>query len=197
MPEMDGFEATAVIRMEEQSTGKHLPILAMTAHAMEGDRARCLAAGMDAYIAKPIDTRELLDAIENLRQSPAIAEGATTEKYRGQEPIDTASALARVGGNVELLREMMALFLDELPGLLTSLREAVTAEDAKAVEHAAHKLKGSVGNFSAHPAFEALLELEILGRDGNLSKAEPVYADLEKEIQRLKSAMANLSGLEV
>jgi CheY-like chemotaxis protein len=197
MPEMDGFETTTVIRKGEQSTGKHLPIIAMTAHAMEGDRARCLAAGMDAYIAKPIDTRELLDAIENLRQSPANAEGATTGKHREQEPIDTASALARVGGNVELLREMMALFLDELPGLLTSLREAVTAEDAKAVERAAHKLKGSVGNFSAHPAFEALLELEILGRDGNLSKAEPVYADLEKELQRLKSAMANLGALEV
>jgi two-component system, sensor histidine kinase and response regulator len=90
MQEMDGFEATAVIRKEEESTGKHLPIVAMTAHAMEGDRARCLAAGMDGYIAKPIHAKDLIDAIENLCQSPTIAEEGTRAKRREQEPIDTA-----------------------------------------------------------------------------------------------------------
>jgi CheY-like chemotaxis protein len=73
MPEMDGFEATAAIRKQEESTGKHLPIVAMTAHAMEGDRERCLAAGMDGYIAKPVRAKDLIDAIENLCQSPAVA----------------------------------------------------------------------------------------------------------------------------
>jgi two-component system sensor histidine kinase/response regulator len=66
MPEMDGFETTAALRKEEESTGKHLPIVAMTAHAMEGDRERCLAASMDGYIAKPIRAKDLMDAIENL-----------------------------------------------------------------------------------------------------------------------------------
>ncbi|MGA2988809.1 MAG: response regulator, partial [Terriglobia bacterium] len=90
MPDMDGFEATAAIRKEEESTGKHLAIVAMTAHAMEGDRERCLAAGMDGYISKPIHARDLMDAIENLRQSRAVAEVATTVKCREKEPIDTA-----------------------------------------------------------------------------------------------------------
>lgn len=91
---------------------------------------------------------------------------------------------------------MVALFLKELPELLTNLHEAVMARDASRIERAAHKLKGSVGNFAAHPAFEAALKLEVLGRDGGLSEADPLYAELEKEIQRLKPAMANFSGLE-
>ena len=77
---------------------------------------------------------------------------------------------------------MVALFLKEIPEMLTNLREAITAGDAHAIERAAHKLKGSVGNFAAHPAFEAALKLEVLGREGSLSNAEPVYAELEKEI---------------
>jgi len=197
MPEMDGFEATARVRKEEAATGTHLPIVAMTAHAMEGDRERCLAAGMDGYIAKPLHAEDLIEAVEKLGQPPAIAEVAKMAKHRGQEPIDTASALARVGGDVEVLKEVAAVFLEELPESLRSLREAVTAGDAHAIERAAHKLKGSVGNFAAHPAFEAALKLEVLGRDGNLSEAEPAYLELEKEIIRLKSAMVNLSGLEV
>ncbi|MGA2984770.1 MAG: response regulator [Terriglobia bacterium] len=196
MPEMDGFEATAAIRKEEESTGKHLVIVAMTAHAMEGDRERCLAAGMDGYIAKPIHAKDLKDTIENLVQFPNVAETATTARCPEQEPIDTVSALACVGGNAELLKEMVALFLKDLPEMLTKLREAVTAGDATAIERAAHKLKGCVGNFAAQPAFEAALKLEALGRDGSLSETERAYGELETEVKRLKSAMVNLSSLE-
>jgi PAS domain S-box-containing protein len=197
MPEMDGFEATAAIRKEEVFAGKHLPIIAMTAHAMEGDRERCLAAGMDGYVAKPIRAKDLIDAINKLGLSPAAAEVATTAKRRDHEPIDTAWALARVDGNVEVLKEMVALFLEELPELLTSLREAITAGNAHAMESAAHKLKGSLGNFAANPAFEMALKLEIMSRDGSLSEAAPAYDELEKEIEHLKSAMAKLSELDV
>jgi two-component system, sensor histidine kinase and response regulator len=197
MPEMDGFEATAKIREKEAATGTHLPVIAMTAHTMEGDRERCLAAGMDGYISKPIRAEDLIDAIKRIVHSPAVDEVATTAKRREQDPFDTTSALARVEGDVELLKELVAVFLTELPEMLTNLREAVTAGDATAIERAAHKLKGSLGNFAAQPAFEAILKLEVLGRDGTLSEAEPAYAELEKEINRLKSAMANLSSLEV
>ena len=197
MPEVDGFEATATIRNKEAATGTHVPIIAMTAHALEGDRERCLAAGMDGYIAKPIQVEDLIDIIEKLASSPAVAEVATTAKGRGQEPIDTPSALARVGGNMELLKEMASLFLKGLPELLTNLQDAIMAGNAHAIERAAHKLKGSVGNFSAQPAFEAALKLEVLGRDGSLSKAEPAYAELKMEITRLKAALANLDCLEV
>ena len=196
MPEMDGFEATAIIRKKEESTGKHLPIIAMTAHAMEGDRERCLAAGMDDYVSKPVRLPDLIDAIAKLGRPPAIAEETTTAKRREQEPIDTASALARAGGNVELLKEMAAVFLREVPVLMTDLHQAVAAADARATERAAHKLKGCVGNFTARPAFEAASKLEALGRDGSLSEAEPAYVELEREIQRLKSAVASFSGLE-
>jgi signal transduction histidine kinase/DNA-binding response OmpR family regulator len=197
MPEIDGFEATATIRKREEITGTHLPIVAMTANAMQGDKERCLAAGMDAYVAKPIRVEDLVEAIESLGRSPEVAKVATTAKPREQEPISTASALARVEGDVDLLKELVALFLKDLPEMLTNLREAVAARDASAIEIAAHKLKGSVGNFAAQPAFEAALKLEVLGRDGSLSEAEPAYAELENEIKRLKSALANLSGLEV
>jgi PAS domain S-box-containing protein len=197
MPEMDGFEATAAIRREEESTGRHLPIIAMTAHAMEGDRARCLAAGMDGYVAKPLKVEEFIETIESLGHSHEVAKVATPAKLREQDPIDIVSALARVEGNPDLLKEIVALFREELPELLTTLREAVTAGDASAVERAAHKLKGSVGNFAAQPAFEAALKLEVLGRNNSLSEAELAYAQLEKEIHRLESAITNLSGREV
>ena len=196
MPEMDGLEATAAIRKDEGRAGKHLPIMAMTAHAMEGDRERCLAAGMDGYISKPIHAEDLIDAIDKLASSSAFVDVARAAKHREQEPIDLASALERAGGNVELLKEIGALFLKELPILMTNLRDALRAGDAKRVERAAHKLKGCVGNFSAHPAFEASMVLEIMGRDGSLSGAGPVLARLEKEIARLKSAMADFSALE-
>ena len=90
MPEMDGFEATAAIRKEEESTGKHLPIIAMTAHAMEGDRERCLAAGMDGYIAKPVEATALIDAIENLGRTSTAIEGAARAGRQEPDAIDTA-----------------------------------------------------------------------------------------------------------
>jgi PAS domain S-box-containing protein len=98
MSEMDGLEATALIRKEEESTGKHLPIIAMTAYAMEGDRERCLAAGMDGYIGKPIQREDLIAAVEGHSQSPAAAEVATMTKER-QEPINSASALKATVSN--------------------------------------------------------------------------------------------------
>jgi PAS domain S-box-containing protein len=196
MPKMNGFQATAAIRKEEESTGKHLPVIAMTAHAMKGDRERCLDAGMDGYIAKPIHFEDLADALENLGQSPEVPKVAATVTPRQQEPMDTASALARVEGDVELLQELVALFLEDLPDLLTNLREAVTAGDAGAIERAAHKLKGSVGNFAAQPAFDAALRLEKIGRVGELTEAESAYHALLQEIDLLKPVFFNLISVE-
>jgi two-component system, sensor histidine kinase and response regulator len=193
---MDGFEATAKIREKEAATGTHLPVIAMTAHTMEGDRERCLAAGMDGYISKPIRTEDLIDAIKSIVHSPAVADVATRAKRPEQDPIDSASALARLEGDVELLKELVALFLTDLPEMLTSLREAVTAGDANAIERAAHRLKGAVSNFAAQPAFEAVLKLEVSGRDGRLTNTELDFGELEREIHRLKLAMAELSSPE-
>jgi len=102
-----------------------------------------------------------------------------------------------VGGDTELLKEIVPLFLKELPQLLTNLREAVASGDAKALEGAAHTLKGVVGNIGAQPAFEVALKLEMMGREANLAEAAPAYRRLENELNRLKSAIANLSELDV
>ena len=198
MPEMDGFEATAAIRKKEKESGKHLPIIALTAHAMKGDKERCLAAGMDGYVAKPIKAEELIEAIESsgsvVRCSPSRNQRQSPGNRNRWTP---RSALARVEGDVELLHELVALFLKDLPEMLTTLREAVMAGNAQGIERAAHKLKGSVGNFAAQPAFEAALRLEVLARGGTLSATGQAYDELETEIERVKSAMADLVELEV
>jgi PAS domain S-box-containing protein len=197
MPKMDGFQTTAEIRKEEESSGEHLPIIAMTAHAMEGDRERCLAAGMDGYVAKPIRFEDLAGAIESLGQSPEVPGTPATATPRQAQPIDAAAALARVEGDAELLQEMVALFFEELPGLLTSVRDTVMAGDAKAMERAAHKLKGSVGNFAAQPAVEAALRLEEMGRRGDLTEVDSAYQALLQEIEPLKSALNGLVKMAV
>ncbi len=192
MPGMDGFEATALIRGDEMSTGAHLPIIAMTAHAMEGDRQRCLDAGMDGYISKPIKVDDLIETIENLGSFPLKTEERPPAENPAEQPMDLALALNRVGGDAGLLKEMADLFIKDLPGSMDALRHAIDERNAHAIERAAHKLKGSVGNFAAQPASDAALTLEVLGRDGSLAAAAPAFAELEREINRLKSAMADL-----
>jgi signal transduction histidine kinase/CheY-like chemotaxis protein len=189
MPEMNGFEATAAIRDTEKTTGKHLPIIAMTANAMAGDRERCLAAGMDAYLAKPIQTEELFAIIEGSgsitvagRCRPTYADGSALV-------IDGPSLLARFDGDKRLLTEVIKLFLEQEPKLLAAVRDAVSRQDAKALEQAAHSLKGSVCNFSAQAAYEAALTLEMMGRQRDLGGAEEALQVLIAESVRLQPAL--------
>jgi CheY-like chemotaxis protein len=192
MPEMDGFEATKLIRAKEKTTGLHLPIIAMTAHAMKGDRERCLAAGMDQYISKPIQAGDLFTAIEQLDMTPGtIPPRSDILQGKSSKVIDTPAALARVDGNVELLRELAALFCEAFPKLLFNLREAIERQNAQAVESAAHSLKGAIGNFGAIQAFKAAQRLEMMGRDGDLSEARTGLLILEDELGRLEGALAD------
>jgi len=192
MPEMNGFEATAAIRDREKETGKHLPIIAMTANAMVGDRERCLAAGMDGYISKPIRIEELFEVIESLGSTAVAAKPGMSHRDASMSVLDSAAALARVEGDKDTLVEMTNLFLEEKPKLLAAVREAVSRRDAKALEYAAHALKGSVGNFSAEGAFQAALNLEIMGRQGDLSGAREAYELLHVQIERLQPALEAL-----
>ena len=192
MPEMNGFEATAAIRDREKETGKHLPIIAMTANAMVGDRERCLAAGMDGYISKPIRIEELFEVIESLGSTAVAAKPGMSHRDASMSVLDSAAALARVEGDKDTLVEMTNLFLEEKPKLLAAVREAVSRRDAKALEYAAHALKGSVGNFSAEGAFQAALNLEIMGRQGDLSGAREAYELLHVQIERLQPALQAL-----
>jgi CheY-like chemotaxis protein len=192
MPEMNGFEATAAIRDQEKQSGKHLPIVAMTANAMVGDRERCLAAGMDGYIAKPIRIGELFEAIENLGATPAADKPSIPHRDAAMDVLDSKAVLDRVEGSKETLVEITNLFLEEKPRLLTAVREAVARQDATALERAAHSLKGSVGIFSAEGAFQAALNLEIMGREGDLAGAQEAYELLNAQIERLQPALEAL-----
>ena len=192
MPQMDGFEVTASIREKEKATGAHIPIVAMTAYAMKGDRERCLEAGMDGYVGKPIKAQELFDAIESLVGTSAEAETSAETEQHTDEVFDRDATLARVDGDLEFLMELVELFLEDSPKLLSRIRDAVARGDSKALERAAHTLKGSVGNFDAKATFEAALKLENMGRNEDLSNAEEAYSALEEELERLKPALESL-----
>jgi PAS domain S-box-containing protein len=194
MPEMDGLEAAAAIRSQERSRGSHVPILAMTAYAMKGDRERCLAAGMDGYISKPIRAMELFDSVEGAARPPAPERRAPSTAGSGNGVFDRVRALAAVGEDPELLRELAGIFLQEFPGIFQDIRAAVARGDATGLKCAAHSLKGSVDNFAAAAAFTAALRLEMMGRDGKLADAPSALADLERELNRLMPALAALAA---
>jgi len=207
MPEMNGFEVTAAIRSRERENGGHLPIIAMTAHAMKGDRERCFEAGMDGYMSKPIRVKDLLETIEKV-VAPSFARGMAAERttvfdsapvfevpLRGgagstEEILDPPAVLARFEGNLELLQELVDLFLGESQQLMLEIRESVISRDSQLLALAAHRLKGSVGNFSDKEAYEAALRLEIMGQDGDLQHAEEAMAELEQAMERLTPALA-------
>lgn len=193
MPVMDGFAATAAIRRQEQATGGHIPIIALTANAMNGDRDRCLAAGMDAYLSKPFQARQLCQAIEGLVPSlpSSLIQPEANHEDLSEAIFDQRAILERVEGDVELLREIVGLFFEETPELLSSIRESIARRDSAALEHAAHSLKGTVSSFGARAAREAALRLEVVGRSGDLTYAEPACVELEKEIASLTQALTD------
>jgi CheY-like chemotaxis protein/HPt (histidine-containing phosphotransfer) domain-containing protein len=179
MPDMDGLEATAAIRQKEAISGHHVPIIAMTAHAMRGDRERCLAAGMDDYLAKPIRAEGLFAAIESAvgsrdgavrgsaaKDDAAAKQAVANETGAAATVVDWAEALDRVGEDEELLRDVVDAFLQESPTLLAELRRAVDSGDTKLMRRAAHTLKTSFGHFGATEAAELSEEIETLATDG-------------------------------
>ncbi len=188
MPEMGGFEATGHIREREKANGGHVPIVAMTAHALKGDRDRCLAAGMDGYVAKPIHAEDLRRTIEALL--PPTAPAAEAAPPDDGEALDEAAALACVGGDRQLLGELIDVFAAQCPRWLAEVREAVARGDSARLRLTAHTIKGAVGNFGAHGAFEEAQRLEGMGRDGELSSAAVAYAALERHLSRLLSELA-------
>jgi CheY-like chemotaxis protein/HPt (histidine-containing phosphotransfer) domain-containing protein len=203
MPKMSGLEATAAIRQREQVTGAHLPIIALTANAMKGDRENCLAAGMDDYIPKPIQFAELFSAIERVLPPLALGSQTSEEKMRGsaisepalppEEPVfDCTSALACMDGDAELLAEIAGLFVTDSSRLLSEIRAAIARQDHHDLERAAHALKGATANFAAQPAVDAALKLEQMGRAGDLAQVEEAFAALEAEIARLVPSLVAL-----
>jgi CheY-like chemotaxis protein/HPt (histidine-containing phosphotransfer) domain-containing protein len=194
MPEVDGFEATAALRQREQGSGRHTPVLALTAHALKGDRERCLGAGMDGYLAKPIRSEELFQALRDLAPPAAPAPGeAPAGDGEPREVFDRAAALAGAGHSESLLREIAELFLQDSPRLLGEVRAALDGADALRLRRAVHSLRGAAANFAAGPAVEAARRLEAMGEAGDLGGAAEAYRALEREVRRLERALAGLA----
>ena len=208
MPEVGGFEATAELRRRERATGRHLPIIAMTAHAMKGVRERCLEAGMDGYVAKPIQPRELWMAIAGAVGDGAGMEVAATEPAASGQPsslatpiekqADLCRALAQLAGDQELLQDMVRAFIEQWPTWQRQVIEASNAGDRLALRRLGHAIKGALGHFCLTSAFESALRLEHLEDDvdphdaceallGAVDAALPElseFASLEPELPR-------------
>ncbi len=193
MPVMGGFEATGIIRASEAEVGRRTPIIAMTAHAMSGDRERCLAAGMDSYVAKPIDPDDLYEALEQTSPRGRIAEGQAPEQPTRQpspDPLDRASFGRRMGHDEDLMREVLEAFRLDCPDQLVVLRTAVERRDADQIWEAAHALKGAAGNLSATALFEAARVLERLGADNRLDDLDVAWHRLSEEAAKVVMAIA-------
>jgi signal transduction histidine kinase/DNA-binding response OmpR family regulator/HPt (histidine-containing phosphotransfer) domain-containing protein len=202
MPEMDGLEATGVIRVRERGTGLHTPIVAMTAHAMKGDRELCLNSGMDGYVCKPLQPAELFEAIESLSGpiscDPTSCDPPATTPLVAPPPqgktavvadariFDRDDALRRINGDEALLRELIGLLAEEYPKLLTDIRAGIAEQNARKVQMAAHTLKGAVGVIGGNTAHDSALLLETMARNNDLSAALPACEALERAFQQLQ-----------
>ena len=189
MPEMGGFEATAEIRRRERERGGHLRILAMTAHAMTGDRERCLAAGMDGYLSKPIDPAMLYATVEHDAASGVTPSAVSSPTTLTSAPIDCDLALQRLGGDQGLLTEVIQLFLVDCPARLAAIKLAVDRGDADQIRVAAHGLKGAAGNLSATGLFEAASTLERLGAEHRIDAARAAWRHLSAEAAAAMDAL--------
>jgi CheY-like chemotaxis protein len=196
MPEMGGLEATRLIRQRERHLGGHIPIIAMTAHAMKGDRAKCLEAGMDGYVSKPIRPDALFEEIRKHMKTANQSEQSLPPGQAAESQglvLDTADLLNRVAGDAELLAELVSVFRGDCPQQMQLLRESIGAGDAHPVERTAHALKGALANLGALRARNLAAQLEQMGRGGDLQGAVEVCAALEREIAQLEQALDKLS----
>jgi two-component system sensor histidine kinase/response regulator len=193
MPEMDGFEATAALRAKEQQTGAHQLVIAMTAHAMKGDREKCLAMGMDGYVSKPLHPKELFEVVERLSPAAVPKRPAEAPARPGDKIFNLAAALERTAGDRELLQELAAVFCAECPQMMAEVRSALDQNDARKLKDAAHALKGAVGVFGLSQAADAAHQLEMIGRNGSLAGGESIYQQLSEEIDSFLPALAGLA----
>ena len=209
MPEMDGFAATAAVRAFESEQGGHTPIIAMTAHAMKGDRERCLQAGMDAYVAKPVVPAELYAAVEAdyenasvysaspsatggdmLQATDAGQSASAAVQNSAADPLPAwAEAVARFGGKEDLVLELAGMFLEEGPQLMQQIRDHIEAGSAAELRRAAHTLKGSADVIGATPVMAVTAQLEELGRAENLAQATVLCAELARQMEDLLAAV--------
>jgi len=176
MPEMDGYEATSAIRRFEGER-RHTPVIAMTAHAMTGDREQCLAAGMDDYLAKPLKLEELLVVVE--RWLVRDGRGAAV-------PLDLEALRKQVGGDELFVRNLIELFLADVPGRIQTLRRAVAEGDEQRIQFEAHNLKGASGNIGADQLQGSFARLEQMAGEGRVAGVDSLLEEAEEEFARVQ-----------
>jgi two-component system, sensor histidine kinase and response regulator len=210
MPGMDGLAATSAIRARERSTGRHVPVIALTAHILAGDRERCLAAGMDAYLGKPLKADELFGTIETLVAGKSAAAPPAADLVpppaAAQAVVPVAAVLDReamfehVDGNTALLAEIVKAYREEAPRRLEELRDALARQDAPVAQRAAHSLKGVLATLGGRAASAVAAHVEHLAADGDIPGAAAALPALVQEMERLapelESALAEAGGLE-
>ncbi len=193
MPEMDGMEATAAIRARERTLGTHLPIIGVTAHAMKGDRERCLEGGMDGYVSKPIRPETLSSELARLvpgsapqetEESTALNRVSTTTDAGSGGALDRSALLDRVEGDLGLLGDIIELFKEDSVRQIVAIRDALDKKQADALRRAVHTLKGTCGNLGVSEAAASAQELEKLAAAGDFSRAHESLRTLEEQIQR-------------
>ncbi len=198
MPEMGGLEAAQAIREWEKesvsstppATGRRLPVIALTAHAMQGDRERCLQSGMDGYLPKPIDVDELIATVERFGGGGPWKPVASSP-YQGDDSVfDERAALSYSGGDRRLLKTVVKLFRSEYPSALLRINRALRRRDSEALRLAAHGLKGGIATVGASAGRQAAAEIEQAARSQRFEEAERASARLRHELERLEEAFA-------
>jgi PAS domain S-box-containing protein len=181
MPVMDGFEATARIREREKNSGKHIPIIAMTAHALEGTKEKCLSSGMDDYLSKPIRSSELYRLID--QYGKPVAQPSPADLSRIRESLEN---------NEVILKELIGEFLNFIPAALGQLEAAISVGDAATVNRTAHNIKGTVSNFGAQTAVQLAYALERMGKEARLESAGLIFKQLAAELERVKQYLSEV-----
>jgi CheY-like chemotaxis protein/HPt (histidine-containing phosphotransfer) domain-containing protein len=210
MPVMDGYEATQQIRLAEQASGRHIPIIAMTAHAMKGDREKCIAAGMDEYIPKPIRITVLREKLALVHESgPSLGLSQRTTQYHEQSPndatheietatanpsgstesfeaIDWVRARITVGGDEKLLRELLDVYQGEATGLMLDIDRALREDDRQTLKRAAHTLKGASLSVGAVETAKAAQHFEFMEEQANPDDAREAFQNLQCVVERAR-----------
>jgi len=193
MPEMDGIEATLALREKERETSAHQPVIALTAMVIKGDRERCLAAGMDGYLSKPIRAQELDEILDSYAEKileTTVAAVSSTPPI--SSAVDEKELMERLGGDHDLLSELMEIFRKDYPKQLSYARNALEKRDAKGVERAGHTLRGALANLAAAGPCHTAGLIEASGASGDLVTVGAVLTQLEKE---LASVLGSLEAL--
>ncbi len=201
MPEMDGLAATAAIRQQEAASGTYVPIIGVTAHAMKGDRERCLAAGMDGYVTKPVRPAALLTAIDTaVNKGPPMAKPAAQAPTDPERPpaagavLDEAELTAVISGDALLLKELTGLYLQDSHRHLSEMKGAIESANLESLERAAHTLRGSAASLGGKRTADVANRVEQLAKEGNLIQARYAFAVLSEEAATFGQALSDFAG---